>query len=139
MDYSDTYGSYLNGLSIPAGKEFELDITSAGVQAFNSLGAATGQNKQRKLVLGFKQTTKLLVCNARNSRTIADAYGNNTDDLPGRKILVSRTQTNMGPGILVRVPAPQAAQVTGDPFTPAMHTPPVDPTTVGDFDDDVPF
>jgi hypothetical protein len=138
MDYSDTFGNFIKGTDIPAGRDFELDITGVGVQEFNAMGAATDQNKQRKLVLGFKQTTKLLVCNATNARTIADAYGSNTDSLPGKKIIVSRVQTSMGPGVAVRVPASQPVQVAGDPFVAGSSLQPAKPDG-DDFDTEIPF
>lgn len=154
-DFSDTYGNFLKGTDVPPGREIALTIAGAGVQEFNAMGAATGQNKQRKLVLSFHETTKLLVCNSTNSRTVADAYGANTDLLAGKKILITRVTTNMGPGILLRVPAPPAQTVAGDPFsqTPpqqrsgalvdggAPATAPNNPAAApsGDFDDDIPF
>jgi hypothetical protein len=120
-DFSDTYGNFLKGTDIPVGREIALTIAGAAIQEFNQMGAATGQSKQRKLVLSFHETTKLLVCNSGNSRTVADAYGSNTDFLAGKKILLSRVATQMGPGVLLRVPAPAAPSVAGDPF--AAHAP----------------
>ena len=150
-DFSDTFGNFMKGVDVPPNKDFELTIAGAGVQEFNAMGAATGANKQRKLVLSFRETTKMMVCNATNARTIGDAYGCNTDYLPGKKIRVSRVVTNMGPGIMVRCPAPPAQSVAGDPFAQAparsnalMDPPPAatDPLAqppANDFDEDIPF
>jgi hypothetical protein len=150
-DFSDTFGNFMKGADLPPNKEFELTIAGAGVQEFNAMGAATGQNKQRKLVLSFRETAKLLVCNSTNSRTIGDAYGCNSDNLAGKKIRVSRVMTNMGAGIMVRCPPPPAQTVAGDPFAQAPARAGagtlVDPAPAAadvpsqehDFDDDIPF
>lgn len=149
-DFSDTYGNYLKAADLQ-GRAWDLTIHDARVEEFNRPGQATG-DKQRKLILSFEQTTKELICNATNARTLADAFTANTDALAGKQIKVEPYMTNMGLAIRVTVPVQPARAVRSDPFVagpaapgnsgalPAPGTQVNDPPPAGvPFDDAIPF
>jgi hypothetical protein len=140
-DFSEAFANHLKAADVPPKRDFPMTITSADVQAFAKFGAGPNEPKQRKLVVGFAETSKTLVCNATNARTLADAFGTSTEALLGKKVSLSQYSTNMGAAIRVTVPAQQVATRIGDPFAGGTETsapPLVDPHSA-DFDDDIPF
>jgi hypothetical protein len=138
-DFSNTYGNYLKAADLK-GRAWQLTIHAAHVETFNRLGGATGE-KQNKLVLGFRETTKQLICNATNARTLADAFTANTDALVGKRIRIESRHTNMGDAIFVSVPAqPPTAPSRPDIFgADASEAPPPAPDDPGAFDNDIPL
>jgi len=149
MDFSPTFSPHLKATDVPVGRQYTCTIVSAEVQAFAKFGAGPNQPKQSKLVLGLAETQKSVVCNQTNAKALADAFGSDTSALIGKQIVLSQYSTNMGPAIKVTA-LPQSAQVrAGDPFVNAaprsaaapqpQPLPAIDPTTVGDFDDEIPF
>ena len=142
MDYSTTFGNYMRASDL-RGRRIHLTIQSARVEQFNKMGQATGA-KQSKLVLGFHETGKELICNQSNARTLADAYTADTDRLVGQRITVETINTQMGPGILLTVPTPEPApapprDVLAATTAPNTADPPaVDVLGAPEFDDEIP-
>jgi hypothetical protein len=63
------------------GQEIPVTIVRAEVEEI-------GQNKDRKIVLYFKDRGKAMVCNKTNARRIAFAYGPETQAWPGKIVIV---------------------------------------------------
>jgi len=104
---------------------------------------------ERKPVLYFQGKTKGLVLNKTNSRAIAAAYGDDTDDWEGRPLVLFPAMVDFRgdtvEAIRVRLPKPKpaAAPTADEPSKPAA--PPAgtfderNPPPIDDFDDDIPF
>lgn len=77
-----------------------------------------------KLVLYFKGKDKGLVLNKTNSNTIADAYGDETEDWFSQEIILFSVMTDfqgkVGPAIRVRAPMPKDRK--RDPISSGPHT-----------------
>ena len=126
------------------GRMFNLTIEDFDVVEFpaNDNGKA-----ETKVVLSFNGAAKTLVVNKTNAESIANVYGKELEDWPGKPVTLFATQTSFGgkmvPCIRVTIPqqppqdAPQAAAPTPPP---APEQPMLDQSTsqVG-YDDDVPF
>jgi len=88
------------------------------------------KGKDMKLIIGFRELDKSLVCNKTNANTISDIYGDETDEWPGKRIVLYETEVEFGGkttlAIRVRLRPPGAA----DPVTPINNLPgpgPLDP------------
>lgn len=143
-DYSAILAPHLKATDVPPNREISLTIVGADVQQFSKFGAEPNEPKKPKLVLRVAETPRTIVCNRTNAAILAASFGPTTEALVGKKIMVSQCATNLGPAIKISVPAQPAGTGSGDPFArsapPApAATPPIDPTTVGDLDDDIPF
>lgn len=114
MKIGDAYPSpYLKA------SEFEKDtlLTMARVDIEEVAG------DEHKPVLYFHERTKGVVLNRTNARTITEAYGEDTDEWSGQKIVVFQmmTQNPRGEpvmGIRVRKPKPPKAAALPNPPSP---------------------
>lgn len=72
--------------------------------------------KDMKLIIGFKELEKSLVCNKTNATTIGDIHGDETDEWPGKRITLYETEVEFGGkttlGIRVRLRAPGGSPAT---------------------------
>lgn len=90
----------------------------------------------KKPVVYFTKAKKGLVCNKTNAKVIAGAYGNDTDEWPGKEIvlfpMMVQFQSDMVESIRVKIPkaapAPKSAPQTHDELDPPPHA-----------DEEVPF
>jgi arabinogalactan endo-1,4-beta-galactosidase len=73
----------------------------------------------RKMVVYFQGKQKGLVTNKTNANTIADMYGDDTDDWIGNKIVLIEAmvdfQGKTGPAIRIRAPAKQSKAEQSEP------------------------
>jgi hypothetical protein len=110
------------------------------------------QGEEQKPVLYFQNHEKGTVLNKTNSKVIAAAYGDDTDDWAGRPlILFSATvdfRGDMVEAIRVRIPKPPAAKPKADkistgPLKPtpaeAIEEDTENPAPADDMSDEVPF
>ena len=111
MDVTDFMGSsdFLKSEDLK-GKTVFVKIKGVHTREFDNNG-----KPQDKLVLELHDKDKMVVLNVTNTRTIAGAFGTETDNWVGKKVMLGVRETPLGPGIAVNI-AP------GD-----------------DFDDDIPF
>lgn len=99
---NDFYGS---GATIKAndlqGREFALTISGLEFRKFDD---------GNKIELSFAQTDKKMVCNKTNANTIADIYGDETNNWIGKEITLFPTYTDFNGGQVpcVRVKPMQA-------------------------------
>jgi hypothetical protein len=75
------------------GKPLVVTIKSATVEALNN---PNGGGQQDKLLLGFVNQPKKLVCNVTNFNSIADLHGDETDGWPGKRIELYPTKASVG-------------------------------------------
>ncbi len=144
---NDFYGS---GATIKAsdlqGREFALTISALEFRKFDD---------GNKIELTFAQTDKKMVCNKTNANTIADIYGDETNNWIGKEITLFPTYTDFNGGQVpcVRVKpmqaqafqqqAPQQMQQQpapngGHPFAP-QQPPQGNMTSEDALNDSVPF
>jgi hypothetical protein len=108
---------------------------------------------KEKLVLAFGEDEHTFVCNLTNAQTLAELYGDETDDWIGEKVVLYATRTlfqgKQTPCIRVRAPKPAAPVGAGakigppygpvrrrnEPVTQPEADEPVDVQT----NDDIPF
>ena len=112
----------------------ELTVTIAGLDI-----EEVGMDKESKPVLSFKKAKKGLVLNMTNYDAIAEAYGEETDNWPGKKIVLYGDKARFGGKIVdcVRVkPAspPEAKQGEIDPQAPLESN-----ATEVEINDSMPF
>ena len=87
------------------GKPLLVTIKSATVEALNN---PNGGGQQDKLLVGFVNQPKRLVCNVTNYNSIADLHGDETNNWPGKRIELYPTKASVGGKTFdcVRVRAP---------------------------------
>lgn len=90
-------------------REFELAIRSVDLEEMG------GEANEKKWVLHFERAEKGMVLNRTNAQSIVDAYGEDSDTWIGERVVlfVMTVNTPQGPkpGIRIRVPAAQSAEV----------------------------
>jgi len=90
-----------------------------------------------RLVIALEQFNKDVVVNVPSARLLLDAFGEFERDYIGKKVVLYAQPMNVGgqmrEAVMIRMP-----RNTPTP-TPAPTPPPVDPTTAGDFDEEIPF
>jgi hypothetical protein len=84
-------GRYLKASDLK-GQPTTLTIKSANVAALKNMQGDT----EDKLVLGFADQPKKLVCNRTNYDSIADLYGDETDQWPGKRVEVYPSKASLG-------------------------------------------
>ena len=125
------------------GRNVTVTIKSA---EFEEIGFA----KERKLVLGFANSDKLMVCNKTNARDIAKLlHSEETSDWTGKRItLCAREvefQGTMTPALRVLSQKPEAHKAAPPPAPPGQTAPPPAPPVQAApppaevEDDDIPF
>lgn len=143
MNINDVYPSkYLKSADLQ-GRIAKLKIINIGYEQIGT---------DHRLVLYFQNKEKGLVLNKTNGRTIADVFGDETDNWIGAELDVFSMKVDMQgrmvDGLRVRVPpprqnpAPQARPVNVLPNArPPQQANPQPAMTDGEdpFDDDVPF
>lgn len=94
-----------------------------------------------KPVLYFQELDKGLCLNKTNGNTIADVYGDDSDDWKGQQIVAFETpvqfQGRMVQAVRVRKPKPQAKPHAPLPPAPLKKANDIDPPD--DMNDDIPF
>jgi hypothetical protein len=66
-----------------------------------------GKEKETKLCVWFTNQKQGLLLNKTNNRALRGAFGDETDEWAGKRIVVFKTETDRGPGLRVRIPAPK--------------------------------
>ena len=132
MNINDAYPSRYLKASDLNGKNVTLTIKSAEREE-------VGLDKERKIVLGFANTEKLMVLNKTNGIAIAKMHGNDTDDWVGKRItLCARDveyQGGMVPALRVLAQKPEAHKKAPPPAPPVQTEETADEIA----DDDIPF
>lgn len=65
--------------------------------------------KQTKPVIFFQGKEKGMVCNITNVKRLTDGFGNDSDSWLGKGVILYTEDTELGPGLRVRIPAPVVA------------------------------
>lgn len=118
MDINKTFPSTSNFLK----KEDLPNPAKVIIKSIDLMEFEQDGKPQRKLVLEFEGKEKKLACNKTNARTIAALHGDETDNWPGKEIILYNDPTvSMGDQIVggIRV----------------QYIPPAS----DNFDDDIPF
>ena len=116
MDLNDVYtGQSLKAQDLK-GKEVTVTIDKWEVVEFD---------ESKKIVLGFKESERTLVCNKTNGSTIGDLHGTNLDGWVGKQITLIPAQTDWAgkqvPCIRVKLAPPLSAErqpLPGNPQRP---------------------
>ena len=98
----------LQGMKVP------VTISGVSMTEFEDNG-----KKESKAVIHFEGKEKGMVMNKTNAMTIAAAYGDDTDNWPGQKVILYSAKVNFGGEMkdALRVELPQAmAEETEAPF-----------------------
>ena len=100
----------------------------------------TGKEKEAKLCVWFNNHKQGLLLNKTNNRTLRGAFGDETDEWVGKRVVVFVVETERGPGLRVRIPTPKGngGEKVKAASTPATHTPatrPIRPPKDDDLDD----
>jgi len=129
MDASRFYEDRSNYLNVSQllGSELDVEIDHVEVEVM-------GQDREKKLVLYFKNRTKGLPLNVTNYKTLASARGTETDDWVGVKgtLFVDKVEFNGKKVDAVLMRVDQSQHLPHDRRTPPK---PYD----GGTDDEVPF
>ena len=131
MKKSDVFPSKYLKCEDLAGRPITVTIMSAPLETLKSPDG----KEQKKIVLYFNNTKKLLPLNLSNFESVADICGEDTDDWPGRTIVLYPAKTQLGGKTVdcVRIRAPQ--QPVSGPVTPRAATA---PTVEEPFNDALP-
>lgn len=135
---SDAYGSrFFKGADL-GGKQHLFTIERAAFEPLQDFNDAKKYND--RLVLSFVETGKDYAVNATSAKVLMTGYGEDESQYVGKKVVLYSLSMNVAglvrDVVMIRLPRQHA------PTTPAAPTPtmpPVDATTAGDFDDDIPF
>jgi hypothetical protein len=113
MNRNDLFPSRYIKASDLAGKPLTLAIKSASVDALKNMKG----DSEDKLVVSFVGQPKKFVVNRTNYDVIADLYGDETDQWPGKKIELFPSKANLGGRSVdcVRVRAPNGDAFDNDP------------------------
>lgn len=137
---SDVYGGrFLKGSDLQ-GKPHLFTIERAEFEKLPDFNNPNQMND--RLVLGLVETGKDIAVNGTGGRFMMGEYGEDIAKYVGQKIVAYPERMNIGGKVLdvVMLRAPRARPPAPAQATPpAPIAPPVDPTTAGDFDDEIPF
>ncbi|HWE19657.1 MAG TPA: hypothetical protein VG758_21150 [Hyphomicrobiaceae bacterium] len=133
MRISDQFPSdYLRAADLE-GKELTLTIRNVAMEE-------VGADRENKPVLYFEGQDKGIILNKTNAATIAELYGDDTDEWPGEAItLFSAMVTYQGktmPGLRVKMPSRKKGPKSGG-APPGAAPKQAAPSGVGD--DEIPF
>jgi hypothetical protein len=67
----------------------------------------TDKEKETKLCVWFTNHKQGLLLNKTNNRTLRGAYGDETDEWVGKRVVVFVAEADRGPGLRVRIPTPK--------------------------------
>jgi hypothetical protein len=116
---------YLKATDIPAGRFVKLRVDRVTME-----NVGGDQSPEDKPVLYFQGKEKGMVLNRTNAGTVADVYGDDTDDWHGRTVEVYQTQVQfqgkMVDSLRIRVDKAWARE-TPIPAAPAKAAPPQNP------------
>lgn len=135
MDTSKFYKS-------PYFKASELDapVTLTIKDAVSEM-IGQGKDAELKLVVYFREDSRGYIPNKTAYRTVKDAWGTDSDDWVGRKIVLYPGEAMFGgepvPSIKVRMPQPKPATVAKPP--PVADVDPADDVDPDDADDPTDF
>lgn len=109
MKLAEAYPStHLAHTDIPDGEDLIVTINDAKLKTVGQ-----GEDAEEKLVLSFSEQEKTLILNKTNATTIANLYGDETDDWSGKKIALFATEVEFKGkqvlGIRVRLKKPKPA------------------------------
>jgi hypothetical protein len=112
------------------GKPVTVTITAAPLETLKN----TQGEEQRKIVLHFAGTKKMLPLNVTNFDAVADVCGEDTDDWPGKKVELYPSMTQMGGKTVecIRVRSPAQREL-------APSRLPEPPSVADELNDEVPF
>lgn len=135
---SDAYGSrFLKGADL-GGKQHLFTIERAAFERLQDFNDPKKYND--RLVLSFVEVGKDCAVNATSAKVLMAGYGEDESLYMGKKVVLYSQSMHVAGQVrdvvMIRLPRQHAA-VQPSASTPTM--PPVDPTSVGDFDDDIPF
>ena len=84
MNINSAYPSRFLAADDLQGKAVQVTIQDAGIEAIGQ-----GADMDHKIVLTFAGKKKQMVCNKTNARTIAELYGDDTDQWLGKPIIIA--------------------------------------------------
>jgi hypothetical protein len=96
------------------GKDVTVTIESCEMESIGQ-----GHDKQDKLVLSFVGKGKKMVTNKTNAKTIAKLHGDDTDDWPGKRIILSPREVEFQGDMVMAIRVSLKAPVVGKPIAPA--------------------
>jgi hypothetical protein len=128
VDFSNTFSNHLKAAEVRAATE--RMIADAWTEEFQQQSGGT----KVKLVLAFRGTPRTIVCNATSAKSLAAAFGNQTENLKGRRVRIEARPTNLGQAIFV-------TPVATAPTFPQPVAPPAAAADAADdeIDDSIPW
>lgn len=131
---SDAYGSrFFKGADL-GGKQHLFTIERAAFERLQDFNDPKKFND--RLVLSFVETGKDCAVNATSAKVMMAGYGEDESQYVGKKVVLFSQSMHVAGQVrdvvMIRLPRQHAP-------APAPTMPPVDSTTAGDFDDDIPF
>lgn len=112
-DHLGAGGKFLRAADWPEGRESEVEIERVELVQIQ-------ENEPDKPVLYFKGHDKGLVLNKTNAAVLIDAFGEDTDQLLGKRVVIYRVKVQYAgqlvPGLRLRVPASQNGGPEDIPF-----------------------
>jgi hypothetical protein len=132
---SEAYGGlYMKGHDLN-GRPLLVTIEHAEIRKLPDFNNPNQQND--RLILSFTETGKDVAVNATSARVLMAAFGDDERAYIGKQIVLYPEKVNVGgqmrEAVMIRLPRGRA------PATVPAQMPPIDPTTAGDFDDEIPF
>jgi hypothetical protein len=129
---ADIYGGRFLKATDLGGRAHLFTIERAAIEKLPDFNNPNQQND--RLILDFVESAKSCAVNATSARVLMGAFGENERDYIGRKVVLYAVPVNVGgqmrESVMIRLPREK-------PAAPAPA--PIDPSTVGDFDDEIPF
>ena len=86
--------------------ELEEDLTLK-IKNVTEEVVGQGKEKETKLCVWFTNHKQGLILNKTNNRTLRGAFGDETDEWTGKRVVVFAAETDRGPGLRVRLPTPK--------------------------------
>jgi hypothetical protein len=118
---------WMKAADLDEGEELLLKIKDVTEE---TVGA--GKDKETKLCVWFTNHKKGLLLNKTNNRTLRGAFGDETDEWIGKRVVVFVLETERGPGPRVRIPTPKG---NGGGKTKSADTPTTRPIKSSKDDD----
>jgi hypothetical protein len=103
VNVNDVYGGkYLNAKKVTSEKLWRkpLTISLVELEEFKKLNEDTDETED-KLVVSFKETEYGLILNKTNANTLAEMYGDESDDWIGHKVSFQKVKTSMGDSVQI--------------------------------------